>query len=405
MWILRPDQARATPSWKIVAAFVCAVVICGGVIAWRSYKSKTDERKRAEAARICRISAEQGDVNAEARLGNMYFYGEGVPQDYAEALLWYRKAADKGEAKAQYAIGYMFELGQGEPVDYAQAAVWYRKAADQGYSKAQVGLGSMYYKGRGVPQDRSEAARWYRLAADQGLPRAEYDLGYAYYYGQGVPQDRALADRWYHMAADQGDASAQLVLGLRRPPLKQWLKITHTIIALGSLYLLMSLWPPWQDLRDRGRLFQFLAGSLGLLCIALDVYQHSTYCVFPSVLAANIFDFGIHLLTGIGLSMLFLIVSPKSPRMVLIASGILFLAVNLMFVAVGLFFLIQHRSPRFFLTFPAFFRLEVLPIGAIISAGIVLWTGKGKTKGSQNGDGKLMESEVPAENNQDPGTV
>jgi len=32
----------------------------------------------------------------------MYDKGQGVPQDYAEALKWYRKAAEQGFAEAQY---------------------------------------------------------------------------------------------------------------------------------------------------------------------------------------------------------------------------------------------------------------------------------------------------------------
>ncbi len=43
----------------------------------------------------------------------MYEHGEGVPQDYAEALQWYRKAADQGYARAQSAIGVISRGGGG----------------------------------------------------------------------------------------------------------------------------------------------------------------------------------------------------------------------------------------------------------------------------------------------------
>ena len=35
----------------------------------------------------------------------MYDNGEGVPQDYAEAVKWYRLAAEQGDARAQYNLG------------------------------------------------------------------------------------------------------------------------------------------------------------------------------------------------------------------------------------------------------------------------------------------------------------
>ncbi|MGN6876123.1 tetratricopeptide repeat protein, partial [Neisseria sp. P0021.S007] len=57
--------------------------------------------------------AEQGYVPAQYILGVMYADGEGVRQDYAEALKWYRKAAEQGDARAQSDLGLMYANGQG----------------------------------------------------------------------------------------------------------------------------------------------------------------------------------------------------------------------------------------------------------------------------------------------------
>jgi TPR repeat protein len=46
----------------------------------------------------------------------------------------------------------MYAHGQGLPQDYAEAVKWYRKAADQGYEPAQELLGVAYANGQGVPQ-------------------------------------------------------------------------------------------------------------------------------------------------------------------------------------------------------------------------------------------------------------
>ena len=54
------------------------------------------------------IAAEQGDVDAQNKLGVMYYRGEGVPQDYSHAVSWFRKAAEQGHAVAQYNVGLMF---------------------------------------------------------------------------------------------------------------------------------------------------------------------------------------------------------------------------------------------------------------------------------------------------------
>ena len=81
--------------------------------------------------------AEQGHADAQYNLGVMYNNGQGVTQDYAEAMRWFRKAAEQGWAEAQYNLGVMYNNGQGVTQDYVQAAKWYRKAAEQGLADAQ----------------------------------------------------------------------------------------------------------------------------------------------------------------------------------------------------------------------------------------------------------------------------
>ena len=63
--------------------------------------------------------AEAGDAELQFSLGVMYEHGEGVRQDYAEAVRWYRKAAEQGYAEAQNNLGLMYDQGQGVRQDYA----------------------------------------------------------------------------------------------------------------------------------------------------------------------------------------------------------------------------------------------------------------------------------------------
>jgi len=57
----------------------------------------------------------QGNGDSETMRGDSYYFGQGVAQNYAEAVKWYRFAADQGGAKAQYNLGVMYENGQGVP--------------------------------------------------------------------------------------------------------------------------------------------------------------------------------------------------------------------------------------------------------------------------------------------------
>lgn len=48
--------------------------------------------------------------------------------------------AEMGNSKAQIALGYCYEDGQGVEEDYAEAVRWYRKAAEQGHEDAESAL-------------------------------------------------------------------------------------------------------------------------------------------------------------------------------------------------------------------------------------------------------------------------
>lgn len=74
--------------------------------------------------------AEQGVVESQFALGNMYFKGNGVEQNIEEALKWFRRAAEKGNAMAQLKLGFIYEDGRGVPQDKKTAKDWYHKACE-----------------------------------------------------------------------------------------------------------------------------------------------------------------------------------------------------------------------------------------------------------------------------------
>jgi len=51
----------------------------------------------------------------------MYRRGDGIPQDYAEALSWFRKSAEQGQSAALYMLGAMYRDGEGVSQDFTEA--------------------------------------------------------------------------------------------------------------------------------------------------------------------------------------------------------------------------------------------------------------------------------------------
>ena len=68
--------------------------------------------------------AQQGDSDAQFKLGVMYQLGRGEIQSYTEAIKWYYVAAEQGHVGAQYRLGVMYDVGRGVPRDYVQAHKW-----------------------------------------------------------------------------------------------------------------------------------------------------------------------------------------------------------------------------------------------------------------------------------------
>jgi len=83
---------------------------------------------------LYKLAAQQGYGAAQSNLGMMYDKGQGVAQDYKEAVRLYKLAAQQGYAEAQFNLGLMYRNGQGTPQDFVRAHMWFNIAAVGGNS-------------------------------------------------------------------------------------------------------------------------------------------------------------------------------------------------------------------------------------------------------------------------------
>ena len=104
-------------------------------------------------------AAEQDELRALSWLGAFYEQGSnGLERDYVQALKWLSRAAKQGQPDAQVTLGQMYEYGEGVPENYHLAAYWYRKAADHvpNLGGAGAGLSSLvqlYRDGHATQED------------------------------------------------------------------------------------------------------------------------------------------------------------------------------------------------------------------------------------------------------------
>lgn len=127
--------------------------------------------------------------------------------DYTTALKEWRPLAEQGNPDAQYKLGTMYRHGQGVTQDYKVAIKWFKLAADQGNVSAQSNLGAIYDQGLGITQDSSVAFKWFKLAAESGNGYSQFILGEMYQQGRGVTRDNIRAHMWWNIAASEELAS------------------------------------------------------------------------------------------------------------------------------------------------------------------------------------------------------
>ncbi len=119
------------------------------------------------------------------------------------------KLADQGNAEAQYKVGEMYELGKGVSPDNVKAREWLEKAANQGHRKAAYRVLLLDIKTQGMNAKRGELVNEITKEANAGSPDAQYFLGKMYASGLGKPKDLAQARILLNKAAFNGVPEAE----------------------------------------------------------------------------------------------------------------------------------------------------------------------------------------------------
>ena len=119
--------------------------------------------------------AEQGNPEAQYKVGEMYEIGKGVKKDITEAQKWFEKSAKQGHKKATYKILYI-DINKNGLNDFTKSQLGnIRSEAAAGNADAQYFLGKMYAAGVGVPKSLTNALTWLNKATFNGIPEAEHE--------------------------------------------------------------------------------------------------------------------------------------------------------------------------------------------------------------------------------------
>jgi TPR repeat protein len=181
----------------------------------------TTPAERDQAMGYYRQAAEEGLVDAQLRLANLLYMGEGVPRDLGQAAKYYDQAralieprADAGDAQAQEWLGDLYREGRGVQQNGDFAVYWYTQAAQAGRVSSYVKLARMFERGEaGVGVQIDEALRYYELAGENNHAQSLFAIAKRYADGDGVTPDKVRAVELFEQAAAAGDSRAYARLG------------------------------------------------------------------------------------------------------------------------------------------------------------------------------------------------
>ncbi|ACE06604.1 hypothetical protein Aasi_1290 [Candidatus Amoebophilus asiaticus 5a2] len=177
-----------------------------------------EEKDEREAFEWLQKAAEQGNSDAQYRLGSIYYYGSiGLACDFRQACEWYTKAALQGNNWAyNKLIEYCKNLEHNKNsslliLDNTLGLKWFEEAARQGNVRAKFILGLLYEHRK----DNQKAEECYKVVVSKDIDinvtiGAQFNLGRLYKNNQ----DKENAREWFQKAAEQNYPAAQYNLSI-----------------------------------------------------------------------------------------------------------------------------------------------------------------------------------------------
>ena len=180
-------------------------------------------------------SADEGDRGAQLHLGNCYYHGQDVEQDYQKAFEWYFKSAEQGDSEAACRVGDCYYLGRGVARDHDKACEWYFVSAAHQNSDAQCSLGHCYMHCQGLFWSQHCAAELYTESASRGNSRGEVFLALCYLHRVFVGQD---INKGLELLSRNVTRGNPLASKLFERHVSQWKAIgdSTALFALGCCY-------------------------------------------------------------------------------------------------------------------------------------------------------------------------
>jgi len=125
------------------------------------YRGYGVEQDKNRAFELFRKSADLGYADAQSTMGMLYFRGI-LEKDYALAVYWFRKAVknEKRDEYGNYGLGECYYYGYGVKQNYKKAFMYYSIAAEQDNVNAMLQLAECFRLGQGTEINYAKCFYW-----------------------------------------------------------------------------------------------------------------------------------------------------------------------------------------------------------------------------------------------------
>ena len=246
---------------RVVSSVACALSLFVTIAAADAQSDVLDvsnwHSKRAapvESADVLKHEAESGKLEAQLRYAKYLFDHD----EKSIAVLWLTEANNQGSIEAEYLLGQLYENGDGVAQDFEQSRYFFGKAADQGYAPAQYKLGKLLINSefddpqmdttsdQELQKKITRGVTLLRKSANSGYAPSQYEMGLLALNGNMTEKNPREAFSYLKKAADQGVAAAAYMTAtcyasgigtaINTESAKQYLRKTIGLAGLESDY-------------------------------------------------------------------------------------------------------------------------------------------------------------------------
>ena len=177
------------------------------------WKKASDQCDMNNIIKLYEDAINNNNYKAMYLLGDKYYSGYKIEQDYDLAMFYFKMAARFNYGRAEFNIGKMYEEGLGIIKSSEKAIEWYKLASTHGEVQALVSMADIY-------SDKKEfntAFKLYNMAYENYENKNDaaivmLKIGFLYFYGRGVDKNPAKGIEWLTMALT-GNKSVIKIIG------------------------------------------------------------------------------------------------------------------------------------------------------------------------------------------------